>query len=163
MWLQFFYLLFWLRAGFRFYKKRIFRLLCPLVPSPIHHGKSTWPSQSARHWNGSSGFCSEPFDSGKWFIIGFCAWLAQLGEGGWRENYNNLASIMEFRGQLPSRVGPRRGSRSGNLNWIVPLAAALVGDWSGVMAGLFMAQQPRQVHVSALCGPGQSRSGGTLA
>jgi len=23
-----------------------------------------------------------PFDAGKWFILGFCAWLAQLGEGG---------------------------------------------------------------------------------
>ena len=26
----------------------------------------------------------QPFDLGKWFVIGFCAWLAQLGEGGAR-------------------------------------------------------------------------------
>ncbi|HLX94273.1 MAG TPA: hypothetical protein VKU37_00855 [Verrucomicrobiae bacterium] len=25
-----------------------------------------------------------PFDLGKWFTIGFCAWLAQLGESGSR-------------------------------------------------------------------------------
>jgi hypothetical protein len=24
----------------------------------------------------------KPFDLSKWFIIGFCAWLAQLGHGG---------------------------------------------------------------------------------
>ena len=24
----------------------------------------------------------QPFDIGKWFVLGFCAWLAQLGEGG---------------------------------------------------------------------------------
>ena len=24
----------------------------------------------------------QPFDLGKWFVLGFCAWLAQLGEGG---------------------------------------------------------------------------------
>jgi len=24
----------------------------------------------------------QPFDVGKWFVLGFCAWLAQLGEGG---------------------------------------------------------------------------------
>jgi hypothetical protein len=68
-----------------------------------------------------------PFDLGKWFIIGFCAWLAQLGEGGFGGNYN---------------FGPHQGTNSGdsfrhsferardyvldNLNWIVPLAAGLV-------------------------------------
>jgi len=24
----------------------------------------------------------QPFDPGKWFVIGFCAWLAGLGESG---------------------------------------------------------------------------------
>jgi hypothetical protein len=68
-----------------------------------------------------------PFDLGKWFIIGFCAWLAQLGEGGFGGNYN---------------FGPHQGTNSGdsfrhsferardyvldNLNWIVPLAAGVV-------------------------------------
>jgi hypothetical protein len=29
-----------------------------------------------------------PFDLGKWFVIGFCAWLAQLGETGFGGNFN---------------------------------------------------------------------------
>lgn len=29
-----------------------------------------------------------PFEIGKWFIIGFCAWLANLGQGGFNFNYN---------------------------------------------------------------------------
>jgi hypothetical protein len=28
-----------------------------------------------------------PFDAGKWFTLGFCAWLALLGEGGAQANY----------------------------------------------------------------------------
>jgi hypothetical protein len=67
----------------------------------------------------------QPFDLGKWFIIGFCAWLAHLGEaGGFQGNYN---------------IGSRRGGGSfhqeferartyvmDNLHWILPLAVALV-------------------------------------
>jgi hypothetical protein len=30
----------------------------------------------------------QPFELKKWFVIGFCAWLAKLGEGG-RFNFNN--------------------------------------------------------------------------
>ena len=30
----------------------------------------------------------KPFDISKWFIIGFCAWLAQLGQGGFNFNFN---------------------------------------------------------------------------
>ena len=30
-----------------------------------------------------------PFDLSKWFVIGFCAWLAYLGQGGWPHfNFN---------------------------------------------------------------------------
>ena len=27
-----------------------------------------------------------PFDLGRWFVIGFCAWLANLGQGGFNFN-----------------------------------------------------------------------------
>jgi len=30
----------------------------------------------------------DPFDPSKWFVVGFCAWLAQLGQGGFRFNFN---------------------------------------------------------------------------
>jgi hypothetical protein len=67
-----------------------------------------------------------PFEAGKWFVIGFCAWLAHLGEGGFGGNYN-----------FGSWNG--RGNRSGreqfervkdylldNLHWIVPLVIGVV-------------------------------------
>lgn len=60
-----------------------------------------------------------PFDLGKWFVIGFCAWLAYLGEGG-GPNFN-------FGGQ--QRYGSSGESFHNakevvieNLFWIVPVA-----------------------------------------
>ena len=69
----------------------------------------------------------QPFDLGKWFIIGFGAWLAQLGEGGFGGNYN-------FSPQHGSNYGDTfrhgfertRDYALDNLNWMVPLAAVLV-------------------------------------
>lgn len=67
----------------------------------------------------------QPFDLGKWFIIGFCAWLAQLGEQGFSFNF-------------PSGSSSRRGGGAGegleqardfamqNLWWIVPLILTLI-------------------------------------
>lgn len=43
----------------------------------------------------------DPFDLGKWFVLGFAAWLAHLGEGG------------GFRGNFPSGGGGGRGGRGG--------------------------------------------------
>lgn len=57
----------------------------------------------------------EPFDMGKWFIIGFCAWLATLGKGG--------GSSFGYRFDSNSF---RQGSQEArqfidSLPWIVPL------------------------------------------
>lgn len=47
--------------------------------------------------------CFKPFDLGKWFTLGFCAWLASLGESGINiPNFSNFAS---------------GGSGSGAPNW----------------------------------------------
>jgi hypothetical protein len=71
----------------------------------------------------------KPFDIGKWFVIGFCAWLAILGEsgGGFRGNFG------------PGQHGPSGGQLhfrdfidhathwiAQNLYWLVPLAAVLL-------------------------------------
>jgi len=41
----------------------------------------------------------QPFDAGKWFVLGFCAWLAQLGEGGGPNfNFNFNAGGGDFDG-----------------------------------------------------------------
>ena len=68
----------------------------------------------------------QPFDLGKWIVIGFCAWLAQLGEGGSGGHFNyhpdrhgGLKSIRNWIEQVWNYVAH-------NLYWILPLAAALL-------------------------------------
>src|ERR1035441_10297569 len=70
-----------------------------------------------------------PFDLGKWFVIGFCAWLAYLGEtgggsGGGNYNFGNHAghSGADFRHALDRA----RDYLLNNLDWIIPLAAFLI-------------------------------------
>jgi hypothetical protein len=66
-----------------------------------------------------------PFDLGKWFIIGFCAWLAQLGRpnggggGGGRGNGGGSSSVQEQFYYAKDYV-------LANLNWIIPLAIVCV-------------------------------------
>jgi hypothetical protein len=43
----------------------------------------------------------KPFSAGKWFTLGFSAWLAQLGEGG-----GNNFDVSDFRGGPPTPPGP---------------------------------------------------------
>ena len=73
----------------------------------------------------------KPFDLGKWFTIGFCAWLAALGEGG--------GSGMNFNNTFGNKTGSNSSDPAGeslrhsyhqardyvldNLDWIIPLAA----------------------------------------
>ena len=67
-----------------------------------------------------------PFDLGKWFAIGFCAWLAYLGQTGAGFNFNTFgrkhASGADFRQQF-DRV---QDYVMANLYWIAPLAVAVV-------------------------------------
>jgi len=70
----------------------------------------------------------QPFDLGKWFVIGFCAWLACLGEGG--------GSGFHVPGGGGGHGGGGENFRHefehvkdyilNNLGWIVPLAAVVV-------------------------------------
>src|SRR5882672_914946 len=70
-----------------------------------------------------------PFDLGKWFVIGFCAWLALLGEqgGGGAGNYN-FGSHNGGRGGQELRHGLEQAKEFvvSNLFWIIPAAVALV-------------------------------------
>lgn len=67
-----------------------------------------------------------PFDAGKWFAIGFCAWLAYLGQGGTGFNFNTFgkrhAGGLDFR-EAFDRV---HDYVTANLYWIVPVAAAVI-------------------------------------
>lgn len=64
-----------------------------------------------------------PFDLGKWFVIGFCAWLAYLGQGGGGGGGGTPPT-----GGRSGGAGPRdvffqaRDYVVANLSWIVPLA-----------------------------------------
>lgn len=70
----------------------------------------------------------KPFNLGKWFAIGFCAWLALLGEGG-GGGFNNSVNFDNHRS---TAEGVRHGYHQArdyvlnNLAWIVPAAAAAV-------------------------------------
>jgi hypothetical protein len=70
----------------------------------------------------------KPFDLGKWFVIGFCAWLAGLGEsgGGFNGNFSNSfnktseqsnKSFQQFYDQARDYV-------LNNLFWIIPVVIA---------------------------------------
>ncbi len=74
----------------------------------------------------------QPFDLRKWFIVGFCAWLAHLGEKGVNLHYNfgreHGGDMEEFRNWLEQA----RDYVAHNLYWILPLAAGvllLVAAW----------------------------------
>jgi hypothetical protein len=70
-----------------------------------------------------------PFDLGKWFVIGFCAWLAGLGESGGGFNYTN--SFGNSNKPSPAQNFHHYYDQAhdyvlANLYWIVPVAALVI-------------------------------------
>jgi hypothetical protein len=74
----------------------------------------------------------QPFNLARWFAIGFCAWLARLGEGG----FSGVSARMPFPGgvQVPGVPSGHaslesweqvRSAAMRNLPWLVPLVVAL--------------------------------------
>lgn len=66
----------------------------------------------------------EPFDLHKWFVVGFCAWLAILGESGFNPGFrknlgshqgNPASTARQWFEQIREYVQP-------NLSWIIPVA-----------------------------------------
>ena len=70
----------------------------------------------------------QPFDAGKWFVIGFCAWLAQLVQGGSRAgfNFNTGTARRSAAANVQHWFEQARDYAMHNLWWIVPVAAAVV-------------------------------------
>lgn len=66
-----------------------------------------------------------PFDLGRWFTIGFGAWLAHLGQAGFRFNYN-IGSRRGRGGNFREALEHAREYVMANLYWVLPLAVALV-------------------------------------
>ncbi len=67
-----------------------------------------------------------PFDAGKWFAIGFCAWLAFLGEGGSGYNFRMPGGNHSRSTELRQVIEQARDYVQDNLYWIVPVAVAAV-------------------------------------
>lgn len=68
-----------------------------------------------------------PFDPGKWFTIGFCAWLAYFGEnGGSGFNYPGGGGNQGHGGSLRTELGRIQDFVTSNLYWIVPVAAGVI-------------------------------------
>jgi len=74
-----------------------------------------------------------PFDLGKWFIIGFCAWLAYLGPGGpgggnpgggGGPPYN--MSNRHGEEQIKETVQSVRYYVSNNIDWIIPVTVVVI-------------------------------------
>ncbi|MCX6927068.1 MAG: hypothetical protein NT154_28260, partial [Verrucomicrobia bacterium] len=69
----------------------------------------------------------QPFDVGRWFVIGFCAWLAYLGEGG---GFTGGLRYGGHHGQgqqsIRDGLAQARDYVMHNLVWIAPLAIALI-------------------------------------
>ncbi|MHC4546714.1 MAG: DUF7544 domain-containing protein [Planctomycetota bacterium] len=63
-----------------------------------------------------------PFDLGKWFVVGFCAWLAYLGEGG-GPNFNFGGQQYETSGESFHHA---KEVLIENLYWIIPVAITAI-------------------------------------
>jgi len=74
-----------------------------------------------------------PFDLGRWFVIGFCAWLAQLGEPGGGGGGGNGSRYEAHRGNIRDEVERGWEYVVHNLDWLIPVAAVgavvFVGIW----------------------------------
>jgi hypothetical protein len=73
----------------------------------------------------------QPFDLGKWFIIGFCAWLAGLGESGGGSGFNGNYNFSNNHSSQNSQSFRDVVDKAGNfvmenLYWIIPVAVAVV-------------------------------------
>jgi hypothetical protein len=72
----------------------------------------------------------QPFDLGKWFVIGFCAWLAGLGEsggGGFNSGFNHgFNRGVQSDTSLRHALEQARDYVTANLYWIVPVAIGAV-------------------------------------
>lgn len=67
----------------------------------------------------------KPFDIGKWFLLGFCAFLARCGEQGGGFNFPNPGGGGGGRGGGPSTQQVQQWFTA-NLPWIIGIAAAIL-------------------------------------
>ncbi len=76
-----------------------------------------------------------PFDLGRWFVIGFCAWLAGLGESG-GANFNYRYGEHHNVGNFRDALHRAHAYFLSNIAWLLPLIIVLVV--LGVALGLLL-------------------------
>src|SRR5579871_4521408 len=80
-----------------------------------------------------------PFDIGRWFTIGFGAWLAGLGQRGFNLNFNNIGrqqhGATRQSPDFQEIFGKVRDFAMNNLSWIIPviLVLFLIGFTIGIV------------------------------
>jgi hypothetical protein len=80
-----------------------------------------------------------PFDLGRWFVIGFCAWLAQLGKsggpggGGGGGGHGRSWQAPDLPGEIRRSADQARDFVFNNLEWLIPVALVvfvlIIGLW----------------------------------
>ena len=71
----------------------------------------------------------KPFDLGKWFTIGFCAWLAYLGTGGGGgggPHWNVPNKPHEQQAKIAEGINTAKEFILDNLHWIIPVTVIVV-------------------------------------
>ena len=66
-----------------------------------------------------------PFELGKWFIIGFCAWLAYLGSGGGCGGGGGSGRGGRGSFNVQEGFGEAKEYVLANLHWIIPVAVVV--------------------------------------
>jgi len=67
-----------------------------------------------------------PIDLGKWFTIGFCAWLAGLGERGFRGNYSSSSGSDNHNVDIRRQLEQAQDFFRDNLYWLLPVVIAAI-------------------------------------
>ena len=73
-----------------------------------------------------------PFDFGRWFIIGFCAWLAYLGNGGGGggggggSNWSGPQGPHEHQAEIAEALNTTKEYLLANLFWIIPTGVIII-------------------------------------
>ena len=109
----------------------------PIEPLPISHNEISVTEPISPALERVNQMLFRPFDLGKWFTIGFCAWLAMLGEnggGGFGGNFGNGGSGGSHTSSSSGNAGEsfRHGFEQArnytleNIYWIVPVVIVAV-------------------------------------
>jgi hypothetical protein len=113
-----------------------------IQPPSSHPGEISVAEPIAPAYERVKQMLFKPFDLTKWFIIGFCAWLADLGESGGGGGFNGVNRFNGNNNSQPVERFRHFYHEAGdyvrdNLGWIIPVTVAVVllglGLWALIL------------------------------